>query len=113
MKLILPTPVDFRLASAVCSHGFFVLAPNTWDPRTATLHTIITLADERAVRVRVRAGAGGVVVRSDTRLGAGERSLVRTAVGRMLRLDESLAGFHARCLTSIHIGRRRRTASAA
>lgn len=100
MRLILPTPADFQFTSAVCSHGFFVLAPNVWDPHTAALTTTITLDEERAARVCVRAADGGVAIASPGPLAAADRAKVRAAVTRMLRLDESLAGFHARCLAS-------------
>jgi 3-methyladenine DNA glycosylase/8-oxoguanine DNA glycosylase len=100
MRLILAAPVGFRFGSAVCSHGFFVLAPNVWDPRTATLTTTLTLGEDRAVTVSMSETDGAVVVESREAVGAAERRRVGAAVRRMLRLDENLADFHARCRRS-------------
>lgn len=77
-----------------------MLAPNTWDPRTAALDTLITLDEERAVSVRMREAEGGVLVESTGKLRAADREQIKAAVVRILRLEESLAGFHARCLKS-------------
>jgi hypothetical protein len=98
---------DFDFRSAVCSHGFFMLAPNVWDAATGRLETAIPLNDRRAVVVALGAAprrgagdfrAGGTVwARCGEALEAAERGVVRSAVRRMLRLDEDLSAFHARC----------------
>lgn len=100
MKLFLPALPDFNLVSAVCSHGFFVLAPNVWDPTGATLTTTITLNDEQAITITIRAADAGILVEIPGALLSSERSQIRAAVRRMLRLDEDLAEFHARCRAS-------------
>jgi len=98
VRLTLAGPGDFDFRSAVCSHGFFVLAPNAWDPDRRTLSTVITLDNETAVPVAIcETKSGNVSVRSRATLAPGQRAGVRSAVRRMLRLDEDLSGFHERC----------------
>jgi 3-methyladenine DNA glycosylase/8-oxoguanine DNA glycosylase len=120
--MTLRTTPDFDFLTAVCSHGFFMLAPNAWDAATRTLHTTIGLNDERAVTVAIRAAVrssrtrGGtspddrpvaardvgpaVTVTCPASLSPQERSIVRESVARMLRLDEGLAPFHRLCRRS-------------
>ena len=94
VRMTLQPPADFEFRSAVCSHGFFVLAPNRWDPTSQTLNTVITLDDEMAIPVAIRASADGrVAVRSPARLGHPHSTAIRRAVSRMLRLDEDLSRF--------------------
>jgi len=98
VRMTLQPPADFEFRSAVCSHGFFVLAPNRWDPASQTLNTVITLDDENAIPIAIRASAHGhVAVRSPARLIRSRSAGVRRAVSRMLRLDEDLSRFHDRC----------------
>jgi len=98
VRMTLQPPADFEFRSAVCSHGFFVLAPNRWDPTSRTLNTVVTLDDEMAVPVAIRASADGrVAVRSPARLGRPHSTAIRRAVSRMLRLDEDFSCFHDRC----------------
>lgn len=102
MRLQLPAPNDFSFVSAVCSHGFFMLAPNRWHPGRRVLETTIGMGDGGAVTATVRAtrDGGGVVVTCPDRLNRSERDSVRRAVIRMLRLDEDLVGFHDMCRKS-------------
>jgi 3-methyladenine DNA glycosylase/8-oxoguanine DNA glycosylase len=108
MKLWLATPPDFDFRSAVCSHGFFVLAPNAWNPSEQVLRTVIPLDRHTAIPVMIREAPGGTRTSSDPGLtvslaggpAAKQRSAVRAAVRRMLRLDEDLSGFHRRCRRS-------------
>ncbi|MCP4251478.1 MAG: hypothetical protein GY778_30955 [bacterium] len=100
MKLSCRTPADFRFTTAVCSHGFFALAPNRWDAPTRTLATAVW-AEDAALAVRIRAAAGGTGLRIEVPgvrvMPAGQRRALRAAVRRILRLDESLADFQERC----------------
>jgi len=97
MRKNLATPSDFDFASAVCSHGFFVLAPNTWDPSAKTLHTVVALDDRLALAVTVRqSGPHRLIIRSNTSAADQSAAAIR-AVRRMLRLDEDLSEFHDLC----------------
>lgn len=108
MKLSIATPPDFDFRSAVCSHGFFVLAPNRWVPKTQSLRTIVTIDNDLAVPVIVSEnrgrpdahGRGGILLSSPARLGPSQRMTVRRAIWRMLRLDEDLSEFHLLCRQS-------------
>ena len=35
----------FNLEDAVCNHGFFIMAPNSWIPSTKTLQRLLRLAN--------------------------------------------------------------------
>jgi 3-methyladenine DNA glycosylase/8-oxoguanine DNA glycosylase len=100
----LKTPPDFSFDGTVCSHGFFVLAPNVWDPDGHILTTAITIDDDRAVLIRLsETKAGNVSVRCQEQLTACDRGSVTLAARRILRLDEDLTAFHAMCRgTSSH-----------
>lgn len=116
MKLRLAAPPDFSFPAAVCSHGFFMLAPNCWAPDTQTLRTSIAIDDDRAVTAdirlaiprssanaarrtmpRQRAASAAVVVRVPVDAPPDARAIVRRTVSRMLRLDEDFAPFHRMC----------------
>ena len=100
MRMVMATPPDFAFLSAVCTHGFFMLAPNRWNPPRRRLVTTITLDESTAVTVEIDATTEGVMVRSNGLLGKAERASIRSAVRRMLRLDEDLSEFHALCRNS-------------
>ena len=38
----------FNMEKAVCNHGFFMMAPNSWDPSTKTLQRPLRLANGTA-----------------------------------------------------------------
>ena len=102
MKLSRQTPADFDLAMAVSSHGFFALAPNRWEPDPRTFTTVVHAADVvLEARIRPASRGGRVVLRIDVpgvaSLSADQRRGLLQAVDRTLRLDESLAEFHAMC----------------
>ena len=90
-------PGDFDLPRAVCSYGYFMLAPNRWDAAKAILHTVVTDIDGQPIAVQVRTRSGrlswetnpAIAQRSET------AAMIRRAVIRMLRLDEDFAAFHA------------------
>lgn len=97
-RMRLSTPTDFNFPGAVCSHGFFVLRPNRWEPASAQLTTVIALNSHRAIEVTIRQGAGrNLHVTCSACLAAEERARVRAAVRRMLRVNEDFADFHRRC----------------
>jgi hypothetical protein len=61
-----------------------------WDPAALALTTTITLSEERALTVSVREGEAKVIVESAESVKMAERTVVREALQRMLRLDEDL-----------------------
>lgn len=101
--LTLRPPADYLLARDVCSYGYFVLAPNRWDPTTQTLSRALEL-DGGAAMFRVRqsvrrggrphphfGGTEGAPLRVEASrvLSRAERADARRQLRRMLRLDET------------------------
>ncbi|MCA9240433.1 MAG: hypothetical protein KDA37_09545 [Planctomycetales bacterium] len=89
-SLTLRVPADFVLKRAVCSYGYFLLAPNVWDRRQQTLTRPLNLPDGPvAVVVAQPAGRGASLkLACDRRLSRGEQTLLKKQVVRMLRTDE-------------------------
>jgi 3-methyladenine DNA glycosylase/8-oxoguanine DNA glycosylase len=91
---------DFDFSSAVCSHGYFMLAPNYWLPDRQTLRTAFALDDTQAVvcelsqapENRLLVGVPGL-----PSLSSAWQTVITHAVRRMLRLNEDLAPFHRQC----------------
>jgi 3-methyladenine DNA glycosylase/8-oxoguanine DNA glycosylase len=109
--LTLRVPNDFHLARDYCSYGYFLLAPNHWDPPSSTLFRVLDLAQgPTVVRVNQAGLAQGVRrkldlslcgkplrVRASRTLSRPEQTQVKRLLSRMLRLDEDaamLAAFH-------------------
>ena len=98
-------PPGFDLAGTVYSHGWCMLAPNRTDREEKTLERA-WVVDGGAARIRLRQPNGpGGVVEMEVVAGRGSRSGLTRAtwagverdVRHMLRLDEDLSAFHARC----------------
>lgn len=103
-------PADFILPRDYCSYGYFLLAPNHWDPETLSFNTTLSLPSGAAtLRVtqpgdatrttthRIKPGTS-LRVHPDRTLSAGERRDVTRLVARVLRLDEDhthVRAFHA------------------
>lgn len=95
----IPVPVPFELRLALFGHGWVALAPHRFDEATQTLHTVLRLGD-RAVdaelaaagrrRLQLRLAADGALSAADARAAAAQ-------IRHMLRLDDDLGAFHARC----------------
>jgi 3-methyladenine DNA glycosylase/8-oxoguanine DNA glycosylase len=97
----LKTPAGFDLTRAICSYGYFLLAPSHWAPAdrvfTRPLHT-------RAGRIVVctltqKDSAAPVRVRFDSPVETADRDHLLTLLGRIVRLDEPesvFVDFHAK-----------------
>ncbi|MEQ8769315.1 MAG: hypothetical protein RIB60_02275 [Phycisphaerales bacterium] len=106
-RLTITPPTDFDLARDVCSYGYFVLAPNHWDPKTRTLMRVLEVGDGPATAVITQPAArsspkrqrgAALKVTFDRMLARAEQSEAKRLVARMLRLDETadtLRAFHA------------------
>ena len=93
----------FSLWTAALLHGWYALAPFRWLPESETLERVDRLPSGAVYTVRLRAARGfcegrpGVDLEAvPTPLAADARELAARA-RRMLRLDEDLSDFHARC----------------
>ncbi|MBI1336480.1 MAG: hypothetical protein GC164_05910 [Phycisphaera sp.] len=94
-------PPRFDLARAVCSYGYFILAPNRWDPLTRVFQRPLTLvsrgvsprtrsrrADSHVVTVTLWQSGKTLNVACNRKIDAQERIEVKRQVARILRLDE-------------------------
>ncbi len=95
----IPLPPRFSLRHAVCSYGYFILAPNQWipAPRHADSHLlrILHTTSGRAVTLTLRQRGRRLLIHSGRKLTIADRNLLRAQVRRMLRLDEDLATWRA------------------
>jgi 3-methyladenine DNA glycosylase/8-oxoguanine DNA glycosylase len=95
-RLTIRPPADFDLARDACSYGFFLLAPNHWDPETRSLFRVLTLGDGPSTcRITQRDGGGpttaALTARFDRALTRAEQAEARTQIGRMLGLGTTEA----------------------
>lgn len=94
-RMKLKTPGDYLLRRDVCSYGYFLLAPNHWDPRSGVFSRVCTLGEGSAlVQVAQEDGAGApLAVKVDRGLVAAEKNELAAQLTRMLRLDEDASTF--------------------
>jgi 3-methyladenine DNA glycosylase/8-oxoguanine DNA glycosylase len=98
-KLTLTPPQPFEFERTAYSHGWVVLSPNSWDEEALTMRRVHALGGGKVVLLDI-SGAGekvAVKVQSKKALDSGEKREIKAAVSRMLRLDEDLSVFYARC----------------
>lgn len=100
-RITVRTPADYLFARDVCSYGYFLLAPNLWDPIDRSLTRTLELAGgiaELVITQPTRQRGGDLRVESDRAIDRSERTALVALLSRMLRLDESeedIARFHA------------------
>ncbi len=93
-NLTLPVPRGFDLKAAVCSYGYFVLAPNRWDTQAHTFTRPLHGRNDRTVSVTIRQPRSDrrtLRLACDKRLDTAERASIKEQVRRMLRVDEDMA----------------------
>jgi len=86
--LTLPVPHRFDLARAVCSYGYFILAPNRWDIARQRFARPLRLPDESLVETEARQVKTRLVIACGRPLQRDEQACVKDAYRRMLRFDE-------------------------
>lgn len=90
-KLTLRVPPGFDLPRAVCSYGYFLLAPNLWEPASKTLYRPLRGRRDRVINVRITMRSPGVLrLDCDRSVDRVEACRIRADVTRMLRVDEDL-----------------------
>ena len=99
MPFSLPVPKDFILKRDACSYGYFLLAPNHWDPRREVFSRVMTLAGGPALVEVSQPGKRGkpLSIKPSRALSPTEKTDVKRQLTRMLRLDEDeqvLRAFH-------------------
>lgn len=52
-SIIIRVSRTFELEKAVCNHGFFMMAPNRWNPSSKTLVRPLRLPDQKSVTVSI------------------------------------------------------------
>lgn len=102
----LAPPEDYLLARDACSYGYFLLAPNLWDPSRQTLTRIlevesgpvaVTIVQPPKPGADLPAPGSQLRLRLSRVLTRPERAQIERCVRRMLRLDEPadrIAEFH-------------------
>lgn len=96
-RLTIRTPADYRFSRDVCSYGYFLLAPDRWDPSAQTMTTTLELPEGPATVVLAQGPGATVAAKFDRAVLRGEQPSARAQIARMLRLDETeaeIAGFH-------------------
>jgi 3-methyladenine DNA glycosylase/8-oxoguanine DNA glycosylase len=91
-------PEPFDLVLTVRSHGFYDLAPWTWDETRRVLARPLALAGGRAVNAEVADAGKGLAFRAFAagRLSAAEAGEARAQLATCLALDEDLEPFRSR-----------------
>jgi 3-methyladenine DNA glycosylase/8-oxoguanine DNA glycosylase len=100
--LTIRTPPGYLFRRDVCSYGYFLLAPNRWDPERLVLHRPFELGGPGAwLMVRARIDQPGdssgrpVRVRCDRRIDRGDAAVLRGQIVRMLNLEDAgVEAFH-------------------
>jgi len=96
----------FSLWTAALLHGWYALAPFRWLPESETLERVDRLPSGDVFKVRVRQGVDwpdgrrGIEVEACPAPSAADAQELAARARRMLRLDEDLSDFHARCRRS-------------
>lgn len=89
-SLTLQPPADFSLPRDVCSYGYFLLAPNYWDPRAKTLWRVLNLQDGPILtHISQKRKGAKLTIKLSRTPSKPERTVLIQQVTRMLRLDES------------------------
>ncbi len=87
--LTVAVPKGFGLARAVCSYGYFLLAPNVWDPTKQVLHRPLRGDQDRLIPTTLsQRHPDRLQIACADRVGRSEATKLRAQVTRMLRLDE-------------------------
>jgi 3-methyladenine DNA glycosylase/8-oxoguanine DNA glycosylase len=98
LRFSINTPPDYLFHRDVCSYGYFLLAPNTWDPAERTLARPLDLPSgiARLTLHQPKATPGApITAHADRSLDRRDTAEARRLITRMLRLDDlDVAAFH-------------------
>jgi len=98
-RFFILVPADFSLPRDACSYGYFLLAPNHWQPRDQSFSRVVNLQGGPAKVTVVQPDGPGKPLKatSDRTISKPERLQAIAMFTRMLRLDEpseTIADFH-------------------
>lgn len=97
----LATPADYLLQRDACSYGYFLLAPNHWEPASRAFSTVLDLPGGAAALTITQGNAPRVkrgiplTIASSRSLTAADQRVATALLTRMLRLDEPAATIKA------------------
>jgi 3-methyladenine DNA glycosylase/8-oxoguanine DNA glycosylase len=103
ISIPLKTPFDYR--SALNSHGWVDLLPNSHDPSIPSFSRTEEVPSGKVVFVTVSADGMDqdqqikISVKAPVKMTSGDRDYLISAVSHMLRLDEDFSEFYALCKT--------------
>lgn len=86
-------PFDFL--AVVKSHGWYQLAPFTWDEETFTLKTVVHLHSNVITPLVISGEPGGLRVSVPRRIGKAQEAYLRAVLGWMFNLKADYAEFYA------------------
>jgi len=91
------TPPDltrFDLHRAVCSYGYFILAPNFWDVDKKVLHRPLRNPAGRLVHTAIRQRKDGrLAVHCDREVDRNDHAFLKAQIARMFRFGEDYRGW--------------------
>jgi len=93
MNFTLSARKPFKFSSVVHSHGWYQLAPFSFDEDTNTLSRILQLSNGRVIELKLRDGKDGVEVETD-KLNKTERKEVTDAITWMFGLNMDFSNFY-------------------
>ena len=96
-RLTIPVPRDYLFHRDYCSYGYFLLAPNKWNPHSRTLTRPLELDGGVATfRIAQTGGKGSpIAAAADRGLSKKEKAHAQRLLSRMLRTDdEDIRAFH-------------------
>lgn len=98
-KLTLTPPSPFDFENTAYSHGWVVLAPNTWDTEKLTVSRVQQLSTGQVVSLNIFGKDKKIAVHAESKntLSAKEKNEIKIALSHMFRLDEDLSDFYALC----------------
>jgi 3-methyladenine DNA glycosylase/8-oxoguanine DNA glycosylase len=105
--LSLATPDDFHLDKAVASYGYFLLAPNHWDPDRRVLTRPFRLGRSLVTTRTTQPRPGRLTLRTDEPVDRKQAGHLKAALARMLRIDDDLTEWRRLCPPAAkrHFGR--------
>jgi len=94
MKFTLPARRPFNFTSVINSHGWYQLAPFTYNEDTNSLGYVLRLSNARVIHLKMSDGKDGVQVET-VKLNKTEQREVTDAVTWMFGLDMNFSAFYA------------------
>jgi len=94
MNFTLPARKPFKFSSVVHSHGWYQLAPFSFDEHSEKLSYTLRLSNARVIELKLRDGKDGVLVETD-KLNKTEQKEVTDVITWMFGLDMDFSAFYA------------------